>query len=132
MLLGSEPYKGIWDDLLELVSGKSSGHGMGDTRSRSHLRVIARGRRKAAAAVKAGYLSSCACQEFSHGASYLCSLKFEGGADAGCGVMAHPTQWWVTINVWKMVALIRTIVGACGLCRVSMRKGYVVELSRCL
>lgn len=54
---------------------------MGNTGSRSHLGVITWGRRKAAAGVKAGYLSCCACLKFSHGASHLCSLQFEGGVD---------------------------------------------------
>ena len=91
MLLRTEPYKAIWDDLPEPVSDKSSDHGMSDTGSRSHLRVIARGRRKAAAAGEAGYLSCCACHRFSHGKSHLCSLLFEAGADAISGVMAHPS-----------------------------------------
>lgn len=50
----TEPYKGNWDNLPEPVGGKRSDHGMGDSGSRSHLRVTARGSRKAAAAGKAG------------------------------------------------------------------------------
>lgn len=50
----SKPCEGIWDDLPEPVKGKSSGCGMCDTGSSSHLRIIAWGRRKTAAAGKAG------------------------------------------------------------------------------